>query len=95
MTLTPSGSKGKACTTTNWHLRAIKNVPTTTQLGALELPMEVVSEQKDTVPAEYAVNMQFLVSGTSEGPPWTGYYAIFRGAQLAVTNVFGIWCELW
>jgi len=56
--------------------------------------MEVVPEQRDTVPAEYAVNTQFLVSGTSEGPPWTGYYATLNRARLAVTNVFGVWCEI-
>jgi len=57
--------------------------------------MEVIPEQKDTVPTANTVNTQFLVSGTSEGPPWTGYYATFRGARLTVTNVFGIWCEIW
>ena len=56
--------------------------------------MEVNPEQKDTVPAANTVNTQFLISGTAEGPPWTGYYATFRGARLAVTNVFGIWCEV-
>jgi len=56
--------------------------------------MEVIPEQKDTVPVANAVNTQFLVSGTAEGPPWTGYYATFRGARLAVTNVFGVWCEI-
>jgi len=39
--------------------------------------MEVVPEQKDMVPAEFAINTQFLISRTSEGPPWTGYYATF------------------
>jgi len=56
--------------------------------------MEVMPEQKDTVPAEYAVNTQFLVSGTSEGPPWTGYYATLRGARIAISNIFGVWCEI-
>jgi len=94
MTSTPSGSKGKGRAPTDWRLRAIAEVPTLAQLSALELPMEVTPEQKDTVPAANAVNTQFLVSGTVEGPPWTGYYASFHGAQLAVTNVFGVWCEI-
>ena len=64
------------------------------QLSTLELPMEVTPEQKDTVPTSNAVNMQFLISGIAEGPPWTSYYATFRGARLAVTNVFGVWCEI-
>jgi len=90
MTSTPSGSKGKGRVPTDWQLRAIAEVPTITQLGALELPMEVIPEQKDTVPAANMVNTQFLISGTAEGPPWTGYYATFRGAQLAVSNVYGV-----
>jgi len=94
MTSTPSGSKGKSRAPTDWQLHAIADIPTTTQLGALELPMEVIPEQRDTVPAANVVNMQFLVSGTSKGPPWTGYYATFCGARLAVTNVFGVWCEI-
>jgi len=95
MTSTPaSSSKGKGRAPTDWRLRAILNVPSPAQLGALELPMEITPEQKDTVPAEYVVNTQFLVSGTSEGPPWTGYYATFNGARLTVTNVFSVWCEI-
>ena len=56
--------------------------------------MEALPEQRDTVPAEYAVNTDFLVSGTAEGPPWTGYYVRLPGACLAVTNIYGVWFEL-
>ena len=95
MTSTPaSSSKGKGRTPVDWRLRTIQNISSPTQLGALELPMEIVPEQKDTVPAEYTINTQFLISGTSEGPPWMGYYAMLNGAWLAVTNVFGVWCEI-
>src|SRR6266704_1490080 len=95
MTSTPTSSlKGKGRAPINWCLCAIKDVPSPAQLGALELPMEVIPEQWDTVPAEYAINMQFLVSGTAEGPPWTGYYATLCGACLAVTNIFGVWCKI-
>jgi len=94
MTSTPSRSKGKTHAPIDWHLRAIQNVPFQAQLGALKLPMAIVPEQKDMVPVEYVVNIQFLVSGTTEGPPWTGYYATLHGARLAITNVFGVWCEI-
>jgi len=40
------------------------------------------------------VNTQFLVSGTSNGPPWTGYYVKLPGAHLTVTNIYGVWFEL-
>jgi len=96
MTSTPSGSgvKGKGCAPTDWCLHALSNVPTVEQLSNLELPMEALPEQHDTVPAEYAVNIDFLVSGTAEGPPWTGYYVRLSGARLAVTNIYGVWFEL-
>jgi len=76
MTSTPAGSlKGKGRAPTDWRLRALPNVPTVEQLSNLELPMDALPEQHDTVPTEYAVNTTFLVSGTSDGPPWTGYSA--------------------
>jgi len=56
--------------------------------------MDAVPEQRDTIPAEYAVNTQFLVSGMSNGPPWTGYYVQLPRARLAVTNIYGVWFEL-
>jgi len=96
MTSTPSdsGAKGKGCVPTDWHLHALPTVPTVEQLSNLELPMEALPEQRDTIPAEYAVNVDFLVSRTAEGPPWTGYYVCLSGACLAVTNIYGVWFEL-
>jgi len=94
MTSTPSGSKGKGRAATDWRLHALSNVPTVEQLSNLALPMDALPEQRDTVPAEYAVNTQFLISGTSDGPPWTGYYVQLPGARLAITNIYGIWFEL-
>jgi len=87
MTSTPAGlSKGKGHAPTDWRLRALPNVPTVEQLSNLELPMDALPEQRDTVPTEYAVNATFLVSGTADGPPWMGYYVQLPGARLAVTK---------
>jgi len=36
----------------------------------------------------------FLVSGTADNVPWTGYYVLLEGARLAVTNIYGVWFEL-
>jgi len=95
MTSTPArSSKGKGRAPTDWRLRALPNVPTVEQISALELPMEVIPEQRDTVPAEYAVNTQFLIGGTADGLPWTGYYVTIPGTRLAITNIFGVWCEI-
>src|SRR6266581_977149 len=94
MTSTPGPSKGKGRAPTDWRLRALPNVPTVEQLSNLVLPMDALPEQRDTVPAEYAVNATFLVSGTSDGPPWMGYYIRLPGACLAVTNIYGVWFEI-
>ena len=95
MTLTPAGSsKGKGRAPTDWRLRTLSDVPTVEQLSNLELPMDAMPEQQDTVPAAYAVNTTFLVSGTAEQPPWTGYYVRLPGARLAVTNIYGVWFKL-
>ena len=94
MTSTPAGlSKGKGRTPTDWRLRVLDNVPTLDQLSALALPMNAMPEQKDTVPAEYTGNIQFLVA-TQEGAPWTGYFATWRGVKIAVSNIYGVWFEI-
>ena len=94
MTSTPVGtSKGKGRAPTDWRLRAIENVPTINQLAALRLPMNAMPEQKDTVPAEYARNVRFLL-GPQDDAPWIGYFATWRGAKIAVTNIFGVWFEM-
>ena len=92
---TPGPLKGKGRAPTDWHLRALPDIPTVEQLSNLELPMEAMPEQWDTVPTEYTTNAQFLVSRTADGPPWTGYYVQLPGARLAVTNIYSIWFELW
>jgi len=94
MTSTPGPSKGKGRAPTDWRLRALSNVPTVEQLSNLELPMDAMPEQQDTVPAAYAINTTFLISGTAEQLPWTGYYVQLPGARLAVTNIYGVWFEL-
>jgi hypothetical protein len=38
-------------------------------------------------------NLQFLVTG-QDNAPWTGYYATFNGAKMAVSNFLGIWFEI-
>jgi len=92
---TPGPSKGKGRAPTDWRLRALPDIPTVEQLSNLELPMEAMPEQWDTIPTEYTTNAQFLVSGTADGPPWTGYYVQLPGACLAVTNIYSIWFQLW
>ena len=43
---------------------------------------------------KYILNLRHLVSGQELGTPWTGYYTTFKGAKLAVSNMFGAWFEI-
>jgi len=56
--------------------------------------MEAMPEQTDSVPAEFTGNTRYLVAGTPEAGPWSGYYANYRGAKIAVSNIYGVWFEI-
>src|SRR5260221_719944 len=73
MTSVPSAStgKGKGRVPSDWRLRALSTVPTPDELADLRLSIKAFPEQKDTVPAEYAVNTQFLINDM----PWISYWA--------------------
>jgi len=110
MTSTPSGSKEKQKTPeglgipTDWCVCAV-NLPTEASLAVLDLPFETIPEEKDTVPAEFTARVRHLVGGQSivvvkdgqevkKKAPFTGYYACFKGALLALSNVYGVWFEI-
>src|SRR5260221_740201 len=90
MTSVPSGSKGKGRVPSDWRLRALSQVPTPDKLADLRLPIKALPEQKDTVPAEYAVNTQFLINDV----PWIGYYGQYNNARVAVSNMYGVLFEI-
>jgi len=110
MTSTPSGSKEKQKTPeglgipTDWRVRAIDH-PTEESLAELDLPFETKPETKDTVPSEFSERVRHLVGGqdivvridgkeVSKKAPFTAYYACFKGALLALSNVYGVWFEI-
>jgi len=110
MMSTPSGLKEKQKTPeglgipTDWHVRAI-NQPTEESLAVLDLPFETIPEVKDTVPSKFTERVRHLVGGqdiviridskeVSKKAPFTGYYACFKGALLALSNVFGVWFKI-
>ena len=110
MTSTPSGSKEKQKTPeglgipTDWRVHAI-NQPTEESLAVLDLPFKTKPETKDTVPSEFSKRVHHLVGGqdivvridgkeVSKKAPFTAYYACYKGALLALSNVFGVWFEI-
>ncbi len=64
MTSVPSGSKGKGKVPSDWRIRALATIPTPDDLADLRLPIKAFPEQKDTVPAEYAVNTLYWFETT-------------------------------
>jgi len=107
MTLTPSGSKEKQKTPeglgipTDWHVCAIDQ-PTEESLAVLDLPFETKPKTKDTVPSKFSERVHHLVGGqdivvwidgkeVSKKAPFTAYYTCYKGALLALSNV---WFEI-
>jgi len=110
MTSTPSGSKEKQKTPeglgipTDWCVRAIDQ-PTEESLAVLDLPFKTKPETKDTVPSEFSERVCHLVGGqdivvridgkeVSKKAPFTAYYACFKGALLALSNIYGVWFKI-
>jgi hypothetical protein len=96
-------SKGKAVSTWtpqeipkngNWRSRGLDKVPTKDECSAVRLPFEIYPETVDCYPAKNTINLKHLVAGQEPGTPWDGYYATFKGAKLAVSNMFGAWFEI-
>ena len=78
----------------DWRSRGLERVPTFEECEAIQLPFEIYPETTDCYKAKYTVNLKHLVTGQEPGTPWTGYYAMFNGAKLAVSNMFGAWFEI-
>jgi hypothetical protein len=58
----------------------------------MSIPNEAL-EQNDYIPAWFTQNLKHLVMG-QEQAPWTGYYTMYQGAKLAVSNIYGIWFKI-
>jgi len=78
----------------DWKSRGLDKVPTKEECAAVRLPFEIYPESVDCYSAKYTINLRHLVTGQESGTPWTGYYATFKGAKLAVSNMFGAWFEI-
>ena len=88
-----TSTKGKS-SLSDWRLKNLAKIPTREELAALRCPFEIsILKPRDYIPDEYTRNLEHLISG-QDSAPWTGYYATYRGAKLAVSNLFGVWFEI-
>jgi len=78
----------------DWRSRRLNKVPTEGETSAVRLPFEIYSETADCYGSKYTINLKHLVSGQEPRTPWTGYYATFNGAKLAISNMFGAWFKI-
>ena len=99
-----SGSKvfGKqpATTARDWRHRidyeSQAPLQTQEQLAVLRCPFYLTPEPSDDiVPPDYNRHLEFFDGEKSVGVvPWTGYYAPYRTARIAVANAYGVWFEI-
>ena len=82
----PNGGDQRSC--------GLDKVPTKEETAAVQLPFEIYPKIADCYKSKYTTNLKHLVSGQEPGTPWMGYYAMFNGAKLAVSNMFGAWFEI-
>jgi len=95
MSLTPRDSTGKKSKSRDWcihYLPKSDNTPPEA-LSILKCPFNIISEPKDSVPAEFTEKVRHLQEGQN-GAPYTGYYALLNNALVSVSNVYGIWFEV-
>jgi hypothetical protein len=63
------------------------------QVSGLRCPFSLAPNVNDDVPEPYTQNLRHLQSGI-DGAPWTGYYATYNSAKLAVSHECGVWFEI-
>jgi hypothetical protein len=93
-TLTMTEQVRTKLSSSDWRTKWLSQVPTHEELDALRCPFAIESlEQRDCIPATYTKNLMHLQTG-QEQAPWTGYYALYKGAKLAVSNCYGMWFKI-
>jgi hypothetical protein len=65
------------------------------QLSAMRCPFYLTPETRDEIPAEYTNGLVLCQNMTApDSVPWTGYYALYNNACIAVANAYGVWFEI-
>src|SRR5712671_76675 len=77
----------------DWRSCGLIRVPTPKECAAVCLPIKIYPKDHDYVLAKNTVGLKWLVM-PQEVAPWTGYYATFEGAKIAISSMFGVWFEI-
>jgi hypothetical protein len=74
----------------NMYERSIKHP---SNLAELRCPFPVRLEQQDTIPKKYTVNLEHIKVDAGK-VPWMGYYTVYKGVTIALSNAFDVWFEV-
>src|SRR6266853_2632878 len=77
----------------DWRSRGFLAVPSPKDCAKLRLPIAFYPEDRDYMKKEFPENLHHLVAG-QDNTPWTGYYANYEGAKLALSSSFRVWFEI-
>jgi hypothetical protein len=78
----------------DWRTKYLKDILMCEALAALQCPFEIEDlKQRDYIPSEYTMNLEHF-NVDQKIMPWTRYFTTYRGAKLAVINLYGIWFKI-
>jgi hypothetical protein len=73
-------------------------IPGLNECAALKCPFPIDLQERDSIPAEYISRAHHFVARQkiteTMQAPWTSYYAMLRGALLAIANFGGVWFKV-
>jgi hypothetical protein len=70
-------------------------MPDAEDMAEVQLPFNITPEMTPSIPDEYTTGVQhYINTDDPDSVPWTGYYATYCGAHLAVANTSGVWFEI-
>jgi hypothetical protein len=77
----------------DWRNMYEKSIEHPSNLAELRCLFPVRLEQQDTIPKKYTVNLKHIKADAGN-VPWTGYYTVYKGVTIALSNAFGVWFEV-
>ncbi len=77
----------------DWRSREFLAVPSPEDCVKLRLPIAIYPKDRDYIKKEFTENLQHLVVG-QDNALWTGYYAYYEGAKIALSSSFRVWFEI-
>ena len=83
----------------DWRIVRLQNLNLTTPnpTGSLKIKLPFTVNVLEVQPVNYPLSVRAGVdykTTEKDSVPWDGFYAPYKKAKIAVTNVYGVWFEL-